>query len=196
MTADKIRSLKPAAYLLAILAGLWLPASKIISHVFPARQPATYRFAASNLYNDGDLFRGRYVKLRLEPIAFQLSAGQTLPAGRVYAALSRKANGFASIADVSDKPFKHRDCIRVEIDHTETSQGKFVCYLTPPVGSCYLQNLTPQSKASLRRLFDTAGRKWTAVVKVYPDGSCEVSGLEANDKDIIKELQRQSPAAR
>ena len=195
MSADRERCLRLGAYLLTILAGLWLPSAKIISHVFPAREPALYRFAAENPHDGSDPFRGRYVRLRLASLPFQPTAGQTLPNGRVYAALSRDACGLAAIAAVSGRLFKERDSIRVEIDYTANSQKKNVWYLAPYAASCFLGGkLTREDVAALRRTFDSAGRKFTAVVKVYPDGSCETVSLEVNGKDIAEELRRKQSA--
>ena len=99
MSPAAVRKLRLAAYALAVMAGLWLPASKIIFHALPLHEPAVYRFAASCPYDAGDPFRGRYVALRLEALPLAVSAARQLPDGRVFLALARGADGLAAAAD-------------------------------------------------------------------------------------------------
>lgn len=190
MTADRLRRLRLAAYLLAVLASLWLPAARIISHAWPAREPALYRFAAEDPYDGGDPFRGRYLKLRLKTMPFSLPAGQAMPRGPVYAAIAAGKDGLAVATAMSKEPFRDRDCVRTAAVWPQDSKGKTVWYAELPVDSCYLgARLTEQDKLRLRELFRSGGRKCTAMVRLYADGSCEVAAVEINGKNIAELLE-------
>lgn len=191
MSPAAVRKLRLAAYALAVMAGLWLPASKIIFHALPLHEPAVYRFAASCPYDAGDPFRGRYVALRLEALPLAVSAARQLPDGRVFLALARGADGLAAAAAVSAKPFKDRDFIAVGELYAQSSKSGTVWYAQPPLDSYYSGlRFSAHDRETLGQLFRSGRHRCAAVVKVYGDGSCEAAGLEVDGRPLESWLGR------
>lgn len=179
-------------YLLAVVAGVYYPVSKIISFEFPSSAPAVFRFPVM-LYDPYDPFRGRYVQLRVESQQLVVPVERDFKDQTAYAVLEHDENGFAVVVDLVTAPQPGKTAIRVEIfrQYFQEDQQKYNYIISFPFDRFYMnEKLAPEAERIVAEALQRDGEGCVIVVKVYANGNSMIADLLIGDRpihDILKE---------
>lgn len=119
------------AFILMVLAQLYVPASMIFQKERVITQGTAYKFRTAPI-DPNDPFRGKYITLSFNENAVKVeNAAEWNSADQVFVALSTDSNGYAIIRSVTkEQPISGNDYIKAHVDYiiTDSLSTVFVRY--------------------------------------------------------------------
>src|SRR5688572_22584139 len=119
------------AFILMVLAQLYVPASMIFQKERVITQGTAYKFRTAPI-DPNDPFRGKYITLSFNENAVKVeNAAEWNNADQVFVRLTTDADGYALIQSVTkDQPINGNDYIQANIDYiiTDTLSTVFIRY--------------------------------------------------------------------